>query len=131
MSATRGVAILGLDHVQVAAPPRCEDEARRFYGELLGLAEIEKPPLLAARGGVWFAVGDAQLHVGVEAEFVPSRKAHPALRLADSASLEALAGRLAEAGVGVAWADPAELPGASRFYAEDPWGNQLELIAYV
>ena len=123
--------ILDLDHVQLAAPPGCEDEARGFYGAVLGLAEIEKPPLLATRGGVWFAVGDRQLHVGVDAEFVPARKAHPALRLADRAALDTLAGRLAEAGVEVTWADAAELPGARRFYMHDPWGNRLELIAYA
>ena len=122
---------LGLDHVQVAAPPGCEVVARRFYGELLGLAEIEKPSLLAPRGGVWFALGDRQLHIGVDAEFVPARKAHPALRLADRTALGALAGRLVEAGVDVSWADPAELPDASRFYAHDPWGNRLELVAHV
>ena len=112
-------------------PAGCEDEARRFYGELLGLVEIEQPPLLAARGGRWFAVGDRQLHIGVEAEFVPARKAHPALRLADRTALGALAGRLVEAGVDVGWADPAKLPDASRFYVHDPWGNRLELIAYA
>ena len=122
---------LDLDHVQLAAPPGCEVEARRFYGELLGLVELEKPPLLAARGGMWFAVGDRQLHVGVDFEFVPARKAHPALRVADRAALEALASRLSEAGVDVTWADAAELPGASRFYANDPWGNRLELIAHA
>lgn len=122
--------IRDIDHVQLAAPAGCEDEARRFYGAVLGLAEIEKPPLLAARGGAWFAVGDRQLHIGVEAEFVSARKAHPALRLIDRAALEALAARLAEAGVEVTWADAAELPGAGRFYAHDPWGNRLELIAY-
>jgi catechol 2,3-dioxygenase-like lactoylglutathione lyase family enzyme len=121
----------GLDHVQVAAPPGCEVAARRFYGELLGLVEIEKPPLLATRGGVWFAVGDRQLHVGVDVGFVPARKAHPALRLADRAALETLAGRLAEAGIEATWADAAELPDASRFYVHDPWGNRLELIAYA
>jgi hypothetical protein len=65
-----------LDHVQVAAPPRCEAAAREFYGELLGLVEVEKPDSLRGRGGVWFQ----QLHVGVEEEFRPARKAHPALR---------------------------------------------------
>ena len=121
--------LLDLHHVQLAAPPGCEDEARRFYGELLGLGEIEKPPLLAARGGVWFAVGGRQLHIGVDPEFVPAQKAHPALRASNRGFLEALAGRLSEAGVDVTWADAAELPRATRFYAHDPWGNRVELIA--
>jgi catechol 2,3-dioxygenase-like lactoylglutathione lyase family enzyme len=109
-----------LDHVQVAAPPGCEAEARRFYGELLGLAEIPKPEPLRARGGVWFE----QLHIGVETDFRPARKAHPALRVPD---LDALAERLAAAGAPVEWDE--SLPGVRRFYTADPWGNRVELMA--
>jgi catechol 2,3-dioxygenase-like lactoylglutathione lyase family enzyme len=117
--------IRGLDHVQVAAPPDREADARRFYGELLGLAEVPKPAALRARGGAWFAVGDGgqQLHVGVERDFAPARKAHPALRVSD---LDALAGRLAGAGVEIAWDDA--IPGLRRFYAADPFGNRIELL---
>ena len=122
-------AIVGLDHVQVAAPPRCEEDARAFYGELLGLEEIPKPRLLALRGGVWFRVGMHKLHVGVTDGFVPARKAHPALRVRSVEALEALAARLEELDVDVTWADPAEIPGASRFFVDDPWGNRLELVA--
>jgi catechol 2,3-dioxygenase-like lactoylglutathione lyase family enzyme len=111
--------ITGLDHVQVAAPPGCEAEARAFYGGLLGLTEVPKPASLAARGGVWFGV----LHVGVAPDFVAAAKAHPALRVTD---LDALAARLIEAGVEVRWDD--ELPGVPRFYADDPWGNRLEFM---
>jgi catechol 2,3-dioxygenase-like lactoylglutathione lyase family enzyme len=118
------VPITGVDHVQLAAPPGCEAEARRFYGELLGLAELAKPPVLAARGGVWFAVGAQQLHIGVEEGFAPARKAHPALRADD---LDALADRLAAAGVAVRWDDA--LADVRRFYTEDPWGNRLELLS--
>jgi predicted enzyme related to lactoylglutathione lyase len=119
-------AIVGLDHVQVAAPTGCEREARRFYGELLGLAEIDKPEPLRSRGGAWFAVGSQQLHVGVQEPFSPARKAHPAL-LVDADELDALALRLAEAGAEVIWDE--ELPGVRRFYSEDPWGNRIELMA--
>jgi catechol 2,3-dioxygenase-like lactoylglutathione lyase family enzyme len=122
-----GVPIEGLDHVQVAAPPGCEPEARRFYGWLLGLEELPKPDALAARGGAWFACGAQQLHVGVTNEFEAARKAHPALLVSDVGELERLAERLAYAGVDVRWDD--ELPGARRFYVEDPWGNRLELLA--
>jgi catechol 2,3-dioxygenase-like lactoylglutathione lyase family enzyme len=115
--------IVGIDHVQVAAPPGCEEGARRFYGELLGLAEVPKPAVLAARGGVWFACGAQQLHVGVEDGFAPAAKAHPALRVASGAELRALADRLAP----VEWDD--SLPGVRRFYARDPWGNRIELLA--
>ncbi len=121
--------ITALDHVQVAAPTGCGAEARQFYGSVLGLDEIEKPPLLATRGGVWFAVGAQQLHVGVETDFVPARKAHPALRVADRDALERLARRLTAAGADVTWAEDTDVPGARRFYVHDPWGNRLELVA--
>lgn len=72
------MAEIELDHVQLAAPRGCESEARRFFGELLGLPEVEKPESLKARGGAWFQVGSQQLHIGVEEPFAPARKAHPA-----------------------------------------------------
>jgi extradiol dioxygenase family protein len=112
--------------VQIAAPPDCEAQARRFYGKLLGLAELEKPAPLRARGGVWFALGDAQLHIGVEADFRPARKAHPALRL-DAAALDDLARTLTDAGTPVRW--DGELPHVRRFFTDDPWGNRLEFLA--
>lgn len=114
-----------LDHVQIAAPPGCEAEARRFFGDLIGLPEVEKPEPLQDRGGVWFAVGDRQLHVGVEAEFAPARKAHPALAV-PATELEPLADRLEKAGLAVTW-DPS-LPDQRRFYCQDPWGNRIELL---
>ncbi len=119
--------VTGLDHVQLAAPAGCENDARRFFGELLGLRELAKPPVLAARGGVWFQCGVQQLHIGVEEPFTPAAKAHPALSIASPAALDALAERLAAAGVEVIWDD--ELPGYRRFYCADPWGNRLELLA--
>ena len=116
------IAILAIDHVQVAAPPGCEAEARRFYCELLGLAELDKPEPLRARGGVWFAVGEQhQLHVGVEDAFAPARKAHPALRADDP---EALAAALEAAGHEVRWDDA--IPG--RFFTDDPFGNRIEVV---
>jgi catechol 2,3-dioxygenase-like lactoylglutathione lyase family enzyme len=119
--------IAGLDHVQLAAPPGCEAEARRFFGELLGLEELEKPPALAARGGAWFACGGQAIHVGVEQDFAPARKAHPAFALGSPDEVDALAERLAAAAVDVRFDD--ELPGYRRFYAADPWGNRLEFLA--
>jgi catechol 2,3-dioxygenase-like lactoylglutathione lyase family enzyme len=112
--------------VQVAAPPGGEDEARRFYGSLLGLTELEKPEALRGRGGVWFACGAHQLHIGIEPNFSPATKAHPALRVV-RADLDRLATRLGEAGVEVRWDDA--IPGVRRFYVADPWGNRLELTA--
>jgi catechol 2,3-dioxygenase-like lactoylglutathione lyase family enzyme len=120
------VPILGLDHVQVAAPPGCEDEARRFYGGLLGLPELGKPEALRERGGVWFACGGQQLHVGVTGEFSPATKAHPGM-LVDPSELDRLAERLRGAGCTVQWDDA--IPDTRRFYTSDPWGNRLELLA--
>jgi catechol-2,3-dioxygenase len=119
------VEITGLDHVQVAAPIGSEGEARQFYGGLLGLSELEKPEALRGRGGVWFACGDHQLHVGVTPDFSPATKAHPALRVR-LADLDLLAERLATAGSGVQWDEA--LPDTRRFYTADPWGNRIELI---
>jgi catechol 2,3-dioxygenase-like lactoylglutathione lyase family enzyme len=122
-----------LHHVQVACPEGGEDGARRFYADGLGLTEVAKPPVLAGRGGVWFRAYDAagsitaELHVGVEEPFAPARKAHPALRVGGPADLEVLAARLTQAGTDVLWDDA--LPGVRRFYADDPWGNRIELLA--
>jgi len=121
--------IVGLDHVQVAAPPGCEDEARAFYGGLLGLEEIEKPDALARRGGAWFRVGEQALHVGVTTEFVAAAKAHPAFRVDSRAALDDLARRLDEHGIAVTRPDPGEIPGLNRVFVVDPWGNRLELVA--
>jgi catechol 2,3-dioxygenase-like lactoylglutathione lyase family enzyme len=121
--------VVALDHVQLAAPTGCEDDARRFFGVLLGLKELPKPPALAVRGGVWFRVGEQALHVGVAERFEPASKAHPALRVSSPDALGRLAGRLEEAGIDVRWADPAEIPGVSRFFVDDPWGNRIELVA--
>jgi catechol 2,3-dioxygenase-like lactoylglutathione lyase family enzyme len=121
--------IIALDHVQVAAPAGCEEAARSFYGALLGLEEIAKPPGLAARGGVWFRVGAQELHVGVAKRFAAATKAHPALRVSTSGELERLAACLVAGGFAVRWADPAEISGTTRFFVDDPWGNRLELVA--
>jgi catechol 2,3-dioxygenase-like lactoylglutathione lyase family enzyme len=116
------VTILGIDHVQVAAPPGCEPETRAFYGGLLGLEEVPKPEPLQGRGGCWFRAGTAGLHVGVEEPFVPARQAHPGFVVED---LGALSERLRSAGVAVTPDDT--LPGVDRVYVADPFGNRLEL----
>jgi ribosomal protein S18 acetylase RimI-like enzyme/catechol 2,3-dioxygenase-like lactoylglutathione lyase family enzyme len=114
--------IAGVDHVQVAAPPGSEEAARAFYGALLGLPELDKPERLRARGGAWFAVGEQQLHVGIEEDFAPARKAHPALAVPRAAELDALAERLEAAGHAMQRDGP-------RIYVADPFGNRLELLA--
>jgi catechol 2,3-dioxygenase-like lactoylglutathione lyase family enzyme len=112
-----------IDHVQLAMPRGGEAAARRFYGELLGLTEVPKPAALAARGGCWFESGDVKIHVGVEDDFRPARKAHPALRCRDYAGLLA---RLAAAGVEVR--DATDVPGVARCHVDDPFGNRIELV---
>jgi len=112
-----------IDHIQIAAPEGCESAARDFYGALLGMTELEKPPLLRARGGCWFACGTQQVHIGVERNFAPAKKAHPAFAVADLDEL-----RRALAARGIAVIDDETIPGTPRFYAEDPWGNRLEFV---
>ena len=120
-------AFQGIDHVQLAAPAGCEAAARRFFGELLGLRELPKPAEMAKRGGHWFECGGQQIHIGVEKDFRPAKKAHPAIRLKDEAALRALQARLQAAGV--ATRDDDEIAESARFFAEDPWGNRLEFVA--
>ncbi len=122
-SAEHAIFVLGLDHVQLAMPPGREVEARHFYGTILGLREIAKPAPLAARGGCWFEGPGTQIHLGIEEEFVPARKAHPALRVAD---LDVCRQVLAAAGIQTI--PDTTLPHVRRFYAADPFGNRLELI---
>jgi catechol 2,3-dioxygenase-like lactoylglutathione lyase family enzyme len=122
------IAYTGLDHVQVAAPPDCEAAARAFYGDVMGMPEIPKPPDMARRGGCWFQCGAQQVHVGVEAAFVAARKAHPAIRLAGEVSYAALLARLEERGVAVKHDREMEPDGVKRFFVADPWGNRLELV---
>lgn len=116
--------IIGFDHVQLAMPANAEVGARAFYSELLGLREIPKPPILAARGGVWFQCGSLQLHLGVEADFRPAKKAHPGLLVDGYADCIA---RLQDAGYPVQ--EDTAIAGVSRCFTNDPFGNRIELIA--
>ena len=118
--------ISGLHHVQIAVPAGWERALRRFYAGVLGMTEIPKPAALAGRGGMWFRSGTAELHLGVEEDFRPARKAHPGLLVDD---LDPIASRLAEAGHRVRPDDL--LPGYRRCYVDDPCGNRLELLAPV
>ncbi|RDU38797.1 glyoxalase [Neobacillus piezotolerans] len=115
-----------LDHVQLAAPKGCEEDARAFYGELLGFMEVEKPPVLKKKGGVWFRNGTIHLHIGVEEPFFPAKKAHPAFLIENVEGLKAhLRGNRVEV------IEDGNLPGANRFYATDPFGNRLEFLEWV
>ena len=115
--------IIGIDHVQLAMPTGREEAAREFYGRLLGIPEVVKPPELRKRGGAWFEKGDVRIHLGVDPEFRPARKAHPGLRVRD---LSALVATLRDAGYEVA--EEEALSGVRRVFVADPFGNRLELI---
>ena len=118
--------ILGLDHVQLAMPPGEESTAREFYTGVLGLVEEPKPPNLAVRGGVWFRGGALRLHLGVEPDFRPARKAHPAILVT---GLAELATKCREAGFAPVTDEP--LAGFNRVYVSDPFGNRIELLERV
>lgn len=118
--------IAALDHVQLAAPPGSEPVLRAYYVEVLGMRELPKPPVLAARGGCWFEAGGVQLHLGIEEDFRAAKKAHPGVRVT---GIEAFAHRLASQGAQVVWDD--NLPGHRRFYSADPVGNRLEFLEPV
>jgi len=113
-----------IDHVQLAMPAEEEDRARAFYGALLGMKEVPKPAELAKRGGCWFECGPVQVHLGVEADFRPARKAHLALRCFD---YDGLVARVRSAGVKVQ--EDSNIPGVRRCHIFDPFGNRVELIA--
>jgi catechol 2,3-dioxygenase-like lactoylglutathione lyase family enzyme len=115
--------LVGLHHVQIAAPRGSEEVLRRFYGGVLGMTEVPKPPALAGRGGVWFRAGGVELHLGVEDDFRPAAKAHPGLLVAD---LPGYVDGLAAHGLPVEWDDA--FPGYRRCYLQDPHGNRLELL---
>ncbi|UQI45601.1 glyoxalase [Streptomyces sp. HU2014] len=113
----------GLHHVQLSIPPGAEDLCREFWAGVLGMAELEKPPVPAARGGCWFRGGGLEVHLGVEDDFRPNKKAHPGILVN---SLHALAQQLTDRGVSVTWDD--DFPGHHRFYALDKLGNRLEFL---
>ena len=117
------MTITALHHVQLAMPQGEEDAARRFYGQLLGLMEVPKPTALAKRGGCWFESGDVRVHLGVEVDFRPARKAHPAFQVSD---LQTIRDRMIAGGVAVK--DDAALEGFSRFFVADPFGNRIEIL---
>lgn len=114
-----------IHHAQIMIPPAGEDEARRFYGELLGMREIDKPAILRARGGVWLQAGDRQLHIGVEAPGVDraTTRAHVAY---ETNKLDAMRARLERAGIGIK--DGETLDGLRRFELRDPFGNRVEIV---
>jgi catechol 2,3-dioxygenase-like lactoylglutathione lyase family enzyme len=122
--AAREYQVARLDHVQLAMPVGLEAEAEAFYGGLLRLKVLDKPPVLAARGGRWFANAGVKVHLGVDDDFRPAEKAHPGLVVE---GLDGLVDALGAAGYPVKW--DTEVVGARRCYVADPFGNRIELIA--
>lgn len=120
MTMQHAVEWVGIDHVQLAIPVGGEDEARAFYAGVLGLVEVPKPEVMAARGGAWFEAGTVRVHVGAEADFVPARKAHPALTVRHLRSF--VESRRLDA----AW--NTEIDGLVRCHVSDPFGNRIELV---
>lgn len=115
--------VVGIEHVQLAMPPGEESRAREFYAGLLGIPEVPKPPHLAKRGGAWFENERLKIHLGVESDFRPARKAHPALCVE---GLRELVEALRRAGCSVVDDEPLE--GFDRVYVSDPFGNRIELM---
>jgi catechol 2,3-dioxygenase-like lactoylglutathione lyase family enzyme len=119
------MTVMRIEHVQLAMPAGGEDRARAFYRDLLGIAETPKPANLAKRGGCWFERGDLKIHLGVEADFRPARKAHVALLIAELSLLE---DKLKAAGYALKEDEP--LDGYHRIYVDDPFGNRIELMEF-
>ena len=118
------MGVYAIDHVQLAMPAGAEAQARAFYVDVLGFTEIQKPAELAQRGGAWFKAGEVELHLGIEQDFRPARKAHPALLVKDIRTLvEAILG----AGGEVDTSQPA-LAGYRRVHVSDPFGNRIEIM---
>lgn len=115
----------GLDHVQIAAPKDSEDVERTFFHDVLGMEEIEKPEDLKKRGGLWFTCGTHQIHIGIDPDFKPAKKAHPAIHVKN---IQALKERILSQGVSIR--DDELLPGADRFYVDDPFGNRMEFLEW-
>lgn len=115
-----------IDHIQLAAPPNSESEARHFFGAVLGLTEVEKPESLKKRGGVWFEFGSYQLHIGVEPAFSPAKKAHPGFHVKN---LPAFKDHLAS--FGISFIEDKNITGVERIYVDDPFGNRMEFLEKV
>lgn len=115
--------ITSLHHIQIAMPQNEEEAARGFYAGVLGMTEVAKPDVLAGRGGVWFEAGAVRLHLGVETPFIPARKAHPAFQV------KSLADVCADLdSKGIPWRTDVDLPGITRIFVADPFGNRIEIL---
>lgn len=118
----------GIDHVQLAAPEGCESEARSFFADLLGWVEIPKPENLRKRGGVWFQCGTHQVHIGIQKDFVPATKAHPAFHVQN---IDSLREYILQKSIQVIDDDARSDEGVKRFYLKDPFGNRIEFLEWL
>ena len=116
----------GIDHIQLAAPKGCEDQARHFFANILGLTEIPKPENLRARGGCWFQCGNQEIHIGVEEDFAPAKKAHPGLVVTNIADLKKTL-KLHE----IEWKEEPPIEGRIRIHVTDPFGNRMEFLEFI
>jgi len=114
-----------IDHVQLSAPYGSEETARNFYKDLLGFQEIEKPEQLKKNGGVWFRAGNVDIHIGLESNFKPMKKAHPAIRVKDIEKMKVFLDKY-----DITYLEDDKLPGANRFYLMDPFCNRLEFLEW-
>ncbi|MDW0109924.1 VOC family protein [Sporosarcina aquimarina] len=122
---TLNAVLKGIDHIQIAAPPGSEEKARIFYGNLLGMIEIEKPENLKSRGGCWFQCGAQEVHIGIQPEFLPAQKAHPGFTVENLSALKSL---LQDADYLISEEPP--IAGRDRFFTHDPFGNRIEFLEY-
>jgi catechol 2,3-dioxygenase-like lactoylglutathione lyase family enzyme len=116
----------GIDHIQLAAPKGCEDQARDFFANVLGLTEIPKPEDLRARGGCWFQCGNQEIHVGVEEDFKAAKKAHPGLIVKNIADLKNTLQQHQ-----IAWREEPPIEGRNRIHVSDPFGNRMEFLEFI
>lgn len=116
----------GIDHIQLAAPKGCEDQARHFFGDILGLKEIPKPENLRARGGCWFHCGNQEIHIGVEEDFKPAKKAHPGLIVSDIENLKMTLKQYQ-----IEWKEEPPIDGRNRIHVTDPFGNRMEFLEFI
>ncbi|MBN8191366.1 glyoxalase [Bacillus sp. NTK074B] len=120
------IVFKGIDHIQIAAPKDCEEKARMFYGNVLGLEEIPKPENLRGRGGCWFQLGPQEIHIGVQKDFVPASKAHPGLLVDD---LDTLKENLKKNEIEIKEDTP--IKGRNRIFVSDPFGNRIEFLEFI
>jgi catechol 2,3-dioxygenase-like lactoylglutathione lyase family enzyme len=121
-----GFIFKAIDHFQLASPKNTEDQSRKFFNEILMFREVDKPASLKSNGGVWFESGSIKINVGTEDQFIPARKAHPALEVENLRDFKQhlITNR-------VSFTEDKRLPGANRIYISDPFGNRIEILEWI